>query len=56
VQETLKDGRRSRLKEMCHAASLKQTSVGVEKVSSAEMIFPWCHWALEWLFCLWSVA
>jgi len=26
------------------------TGVAVEKVTSAEMIFPWCDWALRFLF------
>jgi len=30
--------------------------VGVEKVASAEMIFPRGDWALEFLFCLLSVC
>jgi hypothetical protein len=29
--------------------------VDVEKVTSGEMIFPWCDRALGFLFCLWSV-
>jgi hypothetical protein len=28
--------------------------VGVEKVSFAEMIFPWCDWALGLWFGWWS--
>ena len=30
-------------------------AVAVEKVTSAEMIFPGCGWTLGFLFCLWSV-